>query len=144
MILVTIMPPTRSNESESNHKSVRPKKKKKQALALKHQDYLTLLANTKKTASRNKFIDAGDNQQIGAVAECAKNLLSGNIPLSGQQLRHLQRYKTVLRKLAEKCTKRKNPTKYRQKLLKSSGGILPALLPIAISALSGLAKGIFS
>ncbi len=126
---------------------VKPKKIKKQArlpLAIKHKDYLTLLSKTKNTSARKKLIDAGDKGQIGAVSECIKNIIEGNVPLSRDHLRQLQRYKTVLRKLAKKCSKQRNPTRYRQKLLKQHGGFLPMLMPLAISALTGLAKNIFS
>ena len=113
-------------------------------LAIKHKDYLTLLAKTKKSQTRKKLIDAGDKGQIGAVTECIKNIVEGNVPLSREKLRYLQRYKTVLRKLAENCRGKKNPTQFRQKLLKQHGGFLPFLMPLAISALTGLAKTIFA
>lgn len=119
----------------------RVKRPAKLPLAIKHQDYLTLLSKTKNPASRKKLIDAGDNGQIGAVAECIQNIVDGNVPLSREHLRYLQRYKNVLRRLADKCRGKKKK-EYRQKLLKQNGGFLPFLVPLAVKALGGLFGGL--
>jgi formate dehydrogenase maturation protein FdhE len=113
------------------------KKKQNEPLAIKHMDYLTLLSKTKNVNTRKKLIDAGNRQQIKAVAECVKNIVTGNVPLSKSQLTRLKKHRTVLRNM---MTSVRNATKQKA-LLKQKGGFLPMLLPIAIQALSGLFSG---
>ena len=110
------------------------KRRKKLPLALKHRDYLTLLSKSKNAARRKKLIDAGDNGQISAVAECVKNILDGNVPLTKSQMTRLKKHKNTLRTLIKNA--RVNTRK--RTILKQRGGFLPTLLPIALNALSGL------
>lgn len=116
------------------------KKKRKEPLAIKHMDYLTLLSKTKNVSTRRKLIDAGDRHQIRAVAECVKNIVNGNVPLTKSQLARLRKHRTVLRNVMNTV---RNATKQKT-LLKQKGGFLPMLLPIAINALSGLFSGLVS
>lgn len=118
----------------------RTRRKQKLPLAIKHRDYLTLLSKSKNAIRRKKLIDAGDNGQIGAVAECIKNIVDGNVPLKKSQLTRLKKYKTVLRTL------RKHPrgANKRKSILMQKGGFLTTLLPIALNALSGLFSGVFN
>jgi hypothetical protein len=109
-------------------------RKRKLPLALEHKDYLTLLSKSKNAVLRKRLIDAGDTNQIRAVAECVKNILDGNVPLSQAQLKKLKKHSRVMREVTKYT---KSQTK-RKRLLKQSGGFLQMLLPIALNALSGL------
>ena len=104
------------------------------ALALKHKDYLTLLSTSKNKTRRHHLLDAASSSEIRSVTECIKNLVEGNIPLGKKELQHLQRYKRVLRTLAQKCV----ATKEKRTILKQKGGFLSLLLPLAIKAVAGL------
>lgn len=123
----------------------KPKKKRKMKapLAHQHKEYLALLSKTKKVKQRNKFIEAADESQLSAVSECVKNLLAGNIEISGKELNNLRRYKTVLRKLALRCSGKERKAE-RREVLKQSGGFLPMLLPLALQAVGGLVGNLFS
>lgn len=126
---------------ETRHTKAKRKggKKKKEPLAIKHKDYLTLLSKTKTSVRRQKLIDAGNNGEINAVSECIRNLIDGNVPLNKAQLKTLRRYKTILRTLAKKC----GGVKDRRAILRQKGGFLATLLPIALSAVSSLIGGLF-
>lgn len=122
-----------NDDTETRRKTVDIKRKKK-PLALQHRDYLTLLSKSKNVNRRKKLIDAGENSEIKAVAECVKNIVNGNVPLTKSQLTKLKKHRTVLRDLTKNV---RTPTKSK-KLLKQHGGFLNLLLPIALNALSGL------
>ena len=111
-----------------------PKEVPVPALALKHKDYLTLLSTSKNKSRRQHLLDAASSSEIRSVTECIQNLVEGNIPLGKKDLQHLQRYKRVLRTLAQKCV----GTKEKRTILKQKGGFLSLLLPLAIKAVAGL------
>ena len=101
---------------------------------LKRKDYLSLLSKSKSKKRRDALIDLADKNEIQALAEIFLNTIRGNVPLTNAQLKRLEKYKKVLRKLSEKqCSVKK-----KKKILKQQGGLLPFLLPLAFSALSGL------
>jgi len=115
-------------------KTKRPKIKiQKNSLALKHKEFLTLLAKTKDKKRRNKLIDAGDNNEIRAISECIMNIIQGNVPITKSQLKQLKQHKNVLRSLSKKCYSMKR----KKIILKQKGGFLPALLPMALKAIGG-------
>jgi hypothetical protein len=109
-------------------------KKKRNSYALKHKDYLTLLSKSKKEQRRNQLLDAATGSEINAVSECVMNILNGNVPLNKTQLKQLRRHRNILRSLVMK----KLPTRIKRDALKQKGGFLTTLLPLALSALTGL------
>ena len=88
-----------------------------------------------------------DNSVICALVEIIHNLLSGNITLTANQKKKLQKYKKQFRYLSSKCInknkKKKNINKkISRRVIVQSGGALPFLIPllaplIAKAALSG-------
>ena len=130
---------TMDTRQQRHHRRKATTKKGKQPstppLALKHKDYLTLLSTSGKNKSRRQhLLDAATSSEIHSVTECIKNLVQGNVPLGKKELQHLQRYKGVLRTLAQKCV----ATKEKRAILKQKGGFLAFLLPLAIKAVTGL------
>ena len=130
---------TMDTRQQRYHRRKTTTKKDKQPstppLALKHKDYLTLLSTSGKNKSRRQhLLDAATSSEIRSVTECIKNLVQGNVPLGKKELQHLQRYKGVLRTLAQKCV----ATKKKRAILKQKGGFLAFLLPLAIKAVTGL------
>ena len=121
---------------KSNKVSVKQRKTPSSLpLAIKHKDYLTLLSKAAKNPTkRNKLIDVADTSEIRAVSECIKNILEGNVPLSKKHLNQMKRHKLLLRSLAKRCY----PVKKKKTILKQKGGFIGALIPMAISALSGM------
>lgn len=103
--------------------------------ALKRQDYLSLLANSKQARRRNSLIELATPSEIKAVAECILNVINKNIPIDEKTIKCLNKHKNVLRRL----TKAKLSTNSRKKLLRQKGGgFLATILPIALSALTSL------
>src|SRR5688572_13422310 len=70
---------------------------------------------------------------IKCICECAKNVLVGNVALSAEHKRRLERHKRSLRKLILK----KTSMKAKKKLIQS-GGFLGALLGPIVKVLGGL------
>ena len=75
---------------------------------------------------------------IKCICECSLNVLNGNIPISTQQKKRLGKYKTTLRKIANK----KGSLSNKKKLIIQRGGFLNILIPAAISAISALIHGV--
>lgn len=107
---------------------------------MKKRDYLNLLAKSKSKSRRDKLIDVGDKSEMDAVSECVKNALVGTLPLNPGQFKQLKKHAKALRWIA----KRALPIKKKKTLLKQTGGILPILLPLALSAVGSIAKGLFN
>lgn len=106
---------------------------------LKRQDYLNLLTTSKRDSKRrNALIDIGNKKEIEALCEIILNVMNRNIPLTPSQLKHLSKYKNVLRTLAKRST----TLKKKKTILKQKGGFLPAILPFIPKALA-LLKNLF-
>src|SRR5881296_294649 len=65
------------------------------------------------------------------ICECVKNVLVGNVPLSSEHKKRLQRYKRSLRRLVLK----KTPLTEKKRIVQS-GGFLGALLGPIVKVLS--------
>ena len=102
--------------------------------ALKHKDYLSLLAKSKQAKRRNLIIDLANADEIKAVAECILNVLLGNITLTNKQVKKLKRHKKYMRLVAQKSF----PSQKKKAILKQKGGFLPTLIPLALSALGSV------
>ena len=95
--------------------------------------YLHVLIKSKPKL-RQLLIESGPPSLITSICECALNLLLA-LPLTPRQKRHLARYKTHLRGLANKKVSRKK----NKKLLNQKGGnLIKALLPPVLSVLGSL------
>ena len=70
-----------------------------------------------------------------AICECALSVLKGVIPLTQRQKRHLSRYRTHLRGLANKKVSKKQKKLY---LTQKGGGLLTTVLPPVINTLGNL------
>ena len=106
----------------------------KGSFATENKHYLTLLSKSKQKNRRNKLLDVASTGEIKAISECVKNIVEGNVAISNKDLHILKRHKQVLRSIAQRCY----PVKRKRSLLKQKGGFLFQLLPLAISALTGL------
>ncbi len=88
-------------------------------------------------ARRDMLRDRMDNGFVCCVAECARNVLKGRVPLTSTQKKKLTRRKHALRQMSLKKTTYKKKRKIIQ-----SGGFLGALLTPIISILGGLLGGL--
>ena len=80
------------------------------------------------------MVDLADQNELAAISECILNVLVGNVKLGKSQKSKLTKHKNIMRLIA-----RKNLSSKRKKsILKQKGGFLPAILPLAISALTSL------
>ena len=109
------------------------------ALVRKHILCIQTLVRYKNNKVKKAIIANADADLLCALAECAYNILTKNIPLTALQRRRLGKYKTKLRELAQRKT---TAARRRRLLLKSqvgegqSGGFLSAFLaPLASSVL---------
>ena len=107
------------------------------ALVKRHILCIQALNRCKSAKLRRAIIANADADLLCALAECAYNILKKNIPLTALQRRHLNKYRTNLRKLSQRRT---SAAERRRLLLRSqvgegqSGGFLSAFLaPLASS-----------
>lgn len=105
------------------------------------RQYLNLLkviSDLKDTKVRKNLLRAvkNDKQFFRATKEIMQNVLHGNIPLDKPQLKKLQKYKRVIRKLS--CSHIN--CKKRSSLIVQSGGALSILVPLVVSLLQTLIK----
>ena len=72
------------------------------ALVKKHILCIQTLARVKNNNIKKAIIANADAKLLCALAECAYNILTKNIPLTALQRRRLGKYRTKLRELARK------------------------------------------
>ena len=109
------------------------------ALVKKHILCIQTLARYKNNKVKKAIIANADAHLLCALAECAYNILTQNIPLTALQRRRLSKYRTKLRELAQ----RRTPAARGRRILLQpqvgegqSGGFLSAFLaPLASSVL---------
>jgi hypothetical protein len=101
----------------------------------KRQALILQLLQKSKPRERVSILQGVDNKMIRLISEMALNTLQGNIRLSPKQRKHLQRYKQILRSLADKRTR---VGEKRRIIIRQKGGFLPILLPIIANAVGGL------
>ena len=91
-----------------------------------------------RSKSKDKTLDAllkdASQDQIRALTEIAKNILSGNFKLKPNHFKKLEKHKKLIRKLSKKT-----PHKLKKKFLRQKGGFLPFLVTPVLSALGALA-----
>jgi hypothetical protein len=100
----------------------------------KHLVKLRLLKNATAKVRKNILKNCSKNL-LCCICECTKNVLKGNIPLTGTQKRKLGRFKRKLRKLVSK----KTGIAIKKKLVQT-GGFLGILLPPILSFLGSFLK----
>ena len=72
---------------------------------------------------------------IDAISEIAKNCLSGNIPLSEEDFKNLEKYQKILRIISKPCSAEK-----RRNLIIQKGGFIDSLVPAALLLITVLIK----
>jgi len=82
---------------------------------------------------RRDYVKKCNREFIDCVSDCAKNVIKGNVPMTGAHKANLRQRRKDLRALAIKKT---SLTKKRRILQK--GGFLTTLLPLVLSILSSM------
>ena len=98
-------------------------------------DMLKVLNGCKCPKQKSQLVNCCNKDQIGAICECADNLLRGNVPLTPQQKKRLRKHKTTIRKLASKKIRWKRKKKF---IMQKGGGLLTTILGVAVPALVSL------
>ena len=101
---------------------------------LKRKEYLNLLATSKNKKRGNSLVNLVTLEEIRAITEIVKNCLVGNVPLHGDCLSKMKRHRKKLRLISQ----RRYVVKRKKTLLKQTVGILSALIPLGVSALTSL------
>lgn len=103
---------------------------------LKRKDYLNLLASTKSKKKRDKLIEVASPSDISAISEIIANSLAGNVPLKSKHVSKMRRHRKKLRLISQK----RYPVKRKKALIKQTGGILGAIIPLALQTITSLFK----
>jgi hypothetical protein len=97
----------------------------------RNKDFLQQL---RKKDQRLKTLKKANFDQVKIFADCAKNILEGNIKPTKAKLQQLKQMKTGIRLLARKSV----PLKKKKKILTQKGGLIGSILVPIISAVAGL------
>ena len=98
----------------------------------KNLPLLEYLKNLSKK-NQNNIIKFADKPLLICLSEICLNLVKRNIPLKSQDIKRLKKYESEIRTLSEK----KHSLTKRKKIL-SRGGLLPGLLSILPTLISGV------
>ena len=111
-------------------------------LVKRHILCIQALNRYKNNKLRRAILANADADLICALAECAYNILKGNVPLTPTHRRRLIKYRKELRELA----KRRLPIARRRHILQEqTGGFLSALLaPLAGSVILPLLRQVLA
>ncbi len=104
----------------------------------KHLPTIALLSQCQPAVVKH-FLKKTDAGLIRAVSECCKNILTGNVNLSGEEYKRLKRYHTQLKGLALKSTSNRKKKEFIQK-----GGFLQALIAPLIGLLGSVISGVIA
>ena len=106
-------------------------------LALKHIDYIKLLASYKKNSKQFKnLIKCASNDELNAISEVVLNVLQGTLPFSSSKNK-FSKYANYLRYIGDY---KKSSTKKRKALVSRGHGIIAPLLSVAIPLLLDIFK----
>jgi len=83
---------------------------------------------------RKAILENSDNDFVKALADCALNLVNGNVKVPVAQMKRIGRHRKIIREMAKK----RNSIKMKKKLCEQKGGFLPALLVPVLAAVTGL------
>ena len=103
-----------------------------------YRGFLQLLSKAK-PGYRKTLLEGAPDKLIILLANCALNILRGQVYITNQQKTRLQQHKSDLRNLANKKVSVKRKKKILQK-----GGFFPLLLPILGPILGAAAGAIVS
>ena len=104
----------------------------------RHAPTLGYLANCDKHTAKSIITNAKP-QLLHCISDVCYNVLKGNVPLSSKEKHKLQKYKSGMRKIADRKT-----TLKARKVLIQKGGFLGALLtPLLGSVIAPLAQSLF-
>lgn len=98
----------------------------------KHWHLLNVLRSADPTL-RKRILAGAQRDLITSLAECSRNVVTGNQPLTPRCKRVLSRHKTALRRLSE--PHHRVPWQTKRRLLVQRGGFLPIILSALISGL---------
>ena len=99
---------------------------------LKKNHYFLHMMAKATPAQKRALLRTATKSQINALCEICLNILAGHLPLN---IKRLKKYKNTIRKLAKRSV---GIHKKKALLVNQSGGFLPALAPVILSALAGL------
>ncbi len=120
-------------------KSLNMKKPMRKAQRLtKHFNTLKMLKHPNHKV-RNTIIQTTEDPVITCICECVANLLYGCVPVNTKEKKELANHALIMRKLV----KRNIRVADKRKILKQSGGFLPALLGPILGIASGLIADLF-
>ena len=97
----------------------------------KNHHFLYMLAKAA-PAQKRALLRTANNSQVSALCEICLNILAGYLPIN---IKRLKRYKDAIRKLSKRSI---SIRKKKSLLVNQSGGFLPALAPVILSALAGV------
>ena len=105
-------------------------------LILEHREFIEKLGEIKKNKKRViQVIKNSTRDEINSLSELAFNILNGNLDCTKHRKKILKTKLGDLRLLGDK----KSANKSKKKVLMKGGGfLLGALIPMAISAITGL------
>lgn len=86
---------------------------------------------------KRAILQTASGELINTICELALNVLKGNIPLTGSQLKKIRKQKVGIKLFANK----KTSIKKKRKVLNQKGGFLLPLLSVAIPFLTSLIAG---
>jgi len=103
---------------------------------LKRNVALLNVLSTAPKHQREAIINTATRDQIICICDCCNNILQETLSLTPKELKKLQRYKDLIRYLAE--TKGKREFKDKKNYLIQSGGFLPVLLAPILGAVGSI------
>jgi hypothetical protein len=107
------------------------------ARLLKHLPALKKIIRAKGKA-RKHLLSTAPLALCHCVAECAHNMMAGNVKLSSVQIKRLRKHKNKLQKLVSVKTNK------QRKAIMQTGGFLPALLAPLITIGTSLLGGLLN
>lgn len=97
-------------------------------------EYLHTLSKARKPL-RTAIINKAPKDLIICICDCAHNFLNGNIPFTEKEIKHLSKYKDIVRYLDQN---RKKHIKEKRQVIIQNGGFLPLLLTPILSIVGSL------
>lgn len=96
---------------------------------------LETLSTVRDKNKRNVLLKTFESNLQRAIREISHNLLNGNVQLTAEEKKKLEKFKKVLRLLADTKTKKR---RFRKIVVQAGSGFLPAVIPLIVSAISAM------
>ena len=106
---------------------------------LKHRHFLLNLSNSN-NKERKQIIKSASKRKINIILNCIVNVLEKNLNLPQEQLEKLKKFKSVLRRLANK----EESIETKKQVLVQKGGFLQFLIPAVISGITSIVSSLIS